>query len=303
MRRTIVVATHGDDDHSRDAVALATRLARLSGARLVLAGVWSSPLGPADEVYARAVGDALATSLERLHSELPVGVEATVQVRSDSSVPHGLHSIATETGAELLVLGPSHRGRMARFARGTVAAVLHDAPCAVAVAPAGYRDVEATPADVVVAWDGSAEARMALDSGVAIAQQTGGTVRLIYVMETPAQLASSAWVGAPAPQEWFDQLRERAHEIVAEGEDAVAGRAPASTHVVEGRPGLEISRLAGDAALAVVGSRGYGSMRRIVLGSVSSELVAHGSVPVLVVPRSAVAAPVAGDALAPSTPA
>lgn len=303
MRKTIVVATQGDDEHSRDAVALATHLARIVGARLVLAGVWSSPLGPADEVYARAVGDTLATALDELHRELPVGLEATVQVRADSSVPHGLHSIARETAAELLVLGPSHRGRVARFARGTVSAVLNDAPCAVAVAPAGYRDVDATAADVVVAWDSSPEARTALESGIAIAQQTAGTVRLIFVMETPAQIASSAWVGAPAPQEWFDQFHERAHQIVAEGEAAVAGRAPVSTHVVEGRPGLEISRLAGDAVLAVVGSRGYGTMRRIVLGSVSSELVGHGSVPVLVVPRSAVAASPADDALAPTTPA
>jgi nucleotide-binding universal stress UspA family protein len=51
----------------------------------------------------------------------------------------------------------------------------------------------------------------------------------------------------------------------------------------------ELAAFAGAVDLLVCGSRSWGPIRRVVLGSTSDWLIPHVSCPVLVVPRSAVA--------------
>ena len=64
-----------------------------------------------------------------------------------------------------------------------------------------------------------------------------------------------------------------------------AGGSVAQAHLRVGRPEAEITALAEEigAGLIVVGSRGLGSLRRAMLGSVSDSLVRHAHCPVLVV--------------------
>ena len=66
-----------------------------------------------------------------------------------------------------------------------------------------------------------------------------------------------------------------------------AGGKVAQTYVRLGRPVEEIVILADeiDAGLVVVGSRGLGGIRRLLLGSVSDGVVRHAHCPVLVVRR------------------
>jgi len=59
--------------------------------------------------------------------------------------------------------------------------------------------------------------------------------------------------------------------------------------VLEGPPAEVISEaIRGVIDLLVMGSRGYGPIRRALLGSVSEGLVRAATVPVLVMPRSAI---------------
>ncbi len=59
----------------------------------------------------------------------------------------------------------------------------------------------------------------------------------------------------------------------------------AQAHLRVGKPDVEIAALAEEigAGLIVVGSRGLGAMRRVLMGSVSSSVVRHAHCPVLVV--------------------
>ncbi len=57
------------------------------------------------------------------------------------------------------------------------------------------------------------------------------------------------------------------------------------TALIEGEPAEVLLRQTDEARLLVVGSRGYGPLRRVLLGSVSSAVVAHAACPVIVVPR------------------
>ena len=64
------------------------------------------------------------------------------------------------------------------------------------------------------------------------------------------------------------------------------------TFVRHGDPARQICRLASerDARLIVVGSHGWGALRRLVFGSVSTGVLHHAKQPVLVVPSRPVAA-------------
>ena len=81
-------------------------------------------------------------------------------------------------------------------------------------------------------------------------------------------------------------IREAAEELLRTTVEAVAGEAADRIDrvVVESPAGPGIIANARDAELIVVGRRGLGTVRSLVLGSVSSYVVQHATCPVLVVP-------------------
>jgi nucleotide-binding universal stress UspA family protein len=64
------------------------------------------------------------------------------------------------------------------------------------------------------------------------------------------------------------------------------GSEPPSVTVraVTGRPGEELLSAATDADMIVVGARGGGGFKRLLLGSVSTQLTHHAHCPVVVIP-------------------
>ncbi len=86
---------------------------------------------------------------------------------------------------------------------------------------------------------------------------------------------------APSAQEFADQAK-------AEGEQALAAVDPAlpsALTVAEGTPGHCLVDAGRSALLIVVGTRGRGAVADAVLGSVSSHVVRHATVPVAVIPE------------------
>lgn len=65
-----------------------------------------------------------------------------------------------------------------------------------------------------------------------------------------------------------------------------AGNRPPSVTVeaLNGVPTEELLKAAGDADMVVVGSRGAGGFTRLLLGSVSSQIVHHAHCPVVIIP-------------------
>ena len=138
----------------------------------------------------------------------------------------------------------------------------------------------AAPAPVLLSTDGSAEARLALRASVDLAGRMGAPLHLVH-----------AWL-QPIPYEYMSmqygtvEFRDEAEAVLrAESRRAArAGLKPAHAYLERGRPGMLIGRLAGriDARLLVAGSRGLGAFGRLVIGSVSDELVRYAPCPVLV---------------------
>jgi Universal stress protein family len=98
-------------------------------------------------------------------------IGATSRNVDSTSVARGLHELAEETGADLVIVGSSRHGKAGQTRLGNVSvALMHGSPCAVGVAPDGYRDRAAEPVSgVLVGYDDSPESKLALDSAYALA--------------------------------------------------------------------------------------------------------------------------------------
>jgi nucleotide-binding universal stress UspA family protein len=143
------------------------------------------------------------------------------------------------------------------------------------------------PTTILLATDGSEEAKLATQAATELSSETGSEVHLVYVLPAPAQLIGhhllsgeareSALAGAERDAETF--LKEQAEQIRSNG-----GKV-AETHFRSGDPDKEILRTAESigVGLIVIGSRGLGALSRALMGSVSDSVVRHAHCPVLIV--------------------
>lgn len=131
---------------------------------------------------------------------------------------------------------------------------------------------------IVVGVDGSQHSKKALEQAKAIAEKFGSKICVVHVIDTAVFSLSEAF-STPQIQK---ALRERGEKILREAQAMAPG---AELKLVEGDPPHEMAKVAKNigADLIVVGSRGLSTIRRSLLGSVSSRLVQESEVSVLVV--------------------
>jgi nucleotide-binding universal stress UspA family protein len=138
---------------------------------------------------------------------------------------------------------------------------------------------------ILLATDGSPEGTLAMRAAADISNNTAAELHVVYVWTDvlPPPYCSPEFddYSRRAKQEARELLRRQAWNA------QVAGGEVAKAHLREGKPAEEISALAGelDADLVIVGSRGVGVVRRLIMGSVSEGVVHGASCPVLVVRR------------------
>ena len=141
------------------------------------------------------------------------------------------------------------------------------------------------PATILLATDGSEEAQLAATTAADLAQKTNSDLHVLTVgpdlplYELPEH-----------PAEFEDVLREnrrRAKEMLEQQAKRIeqSGGTVKESHLREGRADEEIIEVAEEigAGLIVMGSRGYGRLRRTLLGSVSDAVVRHAHCPVTIV--------------------
>ena len=149
------------------------------------------------------------------------------------------------------------------------------------------------PTTVLLAIDGSEDARLAVTTAVELANSTGSELHVVLVEEgVYVSGASSTWTGVPGGYPFTDreqaqELEQRARKQLDEEVEEVrsAGGKVAQAHLRVGDAAAEIVALAEDigAGLIVMGSRGQGGIRRAVVGSVSEAVFRHAHCPVLAV--------------------
>ncbi|QVJ02369.1 universal stress protein [Nocardiopsis eucommiae] len=164
------------------------------------------------------------------------------------------------------------------------------AECPVVVVPGtGSEDVTVPPRRIVVGVDGSDDSRRALAFALREASLVeGGAVVAVHSWQVPVPL-DSAYLAAGGWSPPDDLLDSRSQEMVTEMVTRVVddGTEGVAVSVVRSdRDAAEAIVEAGAAAdLIVVGSRGRGSVRGLLLGSVSQGVLHAATVPVAVLPR------------------
>jgi nucleotide-binding universal stress UspA family protein len=283
MFRTIVVGVDGRDG-GRDALSLAGRLAPAGGGDLVAVRVLPF------EHYTLRAGAAPYTTIgehdarAEVEAELEqAGLDGRVEVVGESSPARALHRVAERERADLIVVGSTHHGRAGRVLAGDDAvAALHGSPCPVAVAPRGLAGREWNAlATIGVGFDGSPEAGQAFALALRLARVCGASLLVRSVVATPLPYADfSAY-----EDEWTERAVAAAKaelvELLADVGVEAAGE------VTTGTPVAELAAFSERVDLLVLGSRAWGPVRRIVMGSTAASLTHEASAPLLVLPRGA----------------
>ena len=139
---------------------------------------------------------------------------------------------------------------------------------------------------IIVGIDGSARSRKSLEWAVREAGIRNTPLTVLTVQQTDVDFFGT---GVIYPGD--GELTEHAHKAaLAEAEEVLdqVGDGPRPTSVtvlaVLGVPAEELLKAAAGADMIVVGARGAGGFKKLLLGSVSSHAVHHGHCPVAVIP-------------------
>jgi nucleotide-binding universal stress UspA family protein len=285
---------------SADALALARSYGRATGSRLIVVVVHPAPAaispGRVDAEWIadrhRKAEEILNRARELMGSEEP----AEFRVVASSSAAHGLHDVAEGAGAGLIVVGSQVRDEARGEARGvareermfagsTADRLLSGSASAVAVAPPGLSG--RSPVEwrrIGVAYIEEPESVAALTAAAAVALAAGGELHLYTVVAQRADLPPLT--GRDAERAVLASAREYYQTALDSAIKRLPAGLRASGHLLTGDVVEVLADLdRTDLDVLYCGSRGYGPVRRVLLGGVSSRLIRRARSPLVVVPR------------------
>lgn len=288
MKPTYIVG-HDGSDAAGAALRFTNALAGAAGGDVVVAHVYPRTI----RSYAKGASDGPVAALDEQSRAdaaqilTDAGVPVAMQhVMSGGSPTEGLQRLVESRQTALVAVGVTHRGTLGRIVPGGVAEhLLHGAPCPVAVVPADAAD---TPIrTVAVAYDDSREAGAALQVGTALARRLEARLCIIGVSQMGQAFAAPMGVPYLVEEDRGD-AEERLKVRLTSIADALPSELQVDVRVHSGSVAPALVTACGDGVdLLVVGSRGYGPSRSVLLGSVSRYVVDHAPCPVIVVPRTA----------------
>jgi nucleotide-binding universal stress UspA family protein len=142
--------------------------------------------------------------------------------------------------------------------------------------------------EIIVGIDGSAHSRYALEWAIKEAAIRHAPLTVLTVHQ-----AVAGYWGSAVAYAGDHALAEQALKAAQEETDEVLGQLDSESHpsqvavrAVSGLPAEELLNAAADADMIVVGSRGAGGFRKLLMGSVSSQVTHHAHCPVVVIPAA-----------------
>jgi nucleotide-binding universal stress UspA family protein len=292
MTETTGLITVGVDGSAtgREALRFALSEAAIRGARLRVVHAWTIPpltatgvgmipvYGRLEEELGAAADDTVASELREVDAaDSGVEVERLV-VRGDAA--GALVGQAAE--ADLLAVGSRGRGALAGAFLGSVSrACLQHASSPVAVVHVARQGERSR---VVVGVDGSPGATGALEWAYAEARRRRTSVHAVAAYHEPWGLSAGVVAHPEAVVELRETLAAEAMRILDEATRAAPDDVPVSVEAISSLPGPALVAASADSDLLVVGSRGRGGFKSLVLGSVSQYCASHAGGVVVVVP-------------------
>jgi nucleotide-binding universal stress UspA family protein len=136
---------------------------------------------------------------------------------------------------------------------------------------------------IVVGVDGSSGSREALRWAFAEAQLRSVPLETVIVWQYPITASLPTFGAMTTPDDFQSEARTTLLAFLAEEGITAAAPIPVTTLVAEGNPARALLDAADDADLLVVGSRGHGGFKGVLVGSISQQCVQHSKCPVVVV--------------------
>jgi len=255
---------------------------------------------PFDPDYGEA--DALSALEGTVEAEIGAEAATTVTRRVVCDRPAAaLLDVAEDLDADLLVVGARGLGGFRRLLLGSVSTrCLYNTTCPIAIVrpPAEPADVAgeggdaaADPASprhrerVVVGVDGSQNADGALGWALDAGRARQAVVEAVHAWQ-PAVVGGMPFTLPATATEGLTAAAAALLDDAVGRQDTSGLPAPVVRTLICGSPTSALLQAARDADLVVVGARGVGGLRGLVLGSVSHQVVHHATCPVVVVPRS-----------------
>jgi nucleotide-binding universal stress UspA family protein len=271
-----------------DALALGAALAEAARAELMLVAVHPDLLVvlPPGMDWISLRQAARGTLSDARKRRAP---HARITVERDVSIPRALRRVIRRDHRDLLVLGSSRHAATGHVRIGKrTRQLLGQFDCALAIAPRGlHTRGEPTLSRIGVGYDGGPEAKAALALAGSLAQAAAAKLFVTSVLDD--RLPPIGWSSpgqGPMSDHWQEPL---AGEIDLLHQDLEAATkltgAPATIEVQRGRPADRLLALSHHLDLLVIGSRRWGHVSRLVLGSTGEALLHDAACPVIAVPR------------------
>lgn len=131
--------------------------------------------------------------------------------------------------------------------------------------------------NILVAIDGSAHAARALSEAVDLSERNNARLTIITCVPDPSSwLLTGAGYGGAIDYVALNEETEREYrDLLEKATSAVPQTVPVTSRLLHGRPGDRVLEQLEQGAhdLVVMGSRGRGNVRSLVLGSVSHQVL------------------------------
>jgi len=287
--RRVVVGVDGSPE-ADDALVWALREAWLRDVPLHAVNVWQ-PSGRPQEAERLAELQSVADLRAGLLRQVSAGVLAVaeraratgVAVTSDVLYGSPARELIRAAGADsLLVVGSRGRGSVTGVVLGSVSQSCAQYAAGTVVVVRGRRPDPAA-GRVVVGVDGSSRSVQALRFAADAARCRGASLQVVHAWTLP--YLGFAGPSETLPQETVDELAadasETLHESLRRG-SVDTSRSDVLLHLVESAPAVALLKAAEGADLLVVGSRGHGGWKGLLMGSVSLRCITQSPCPVAV---------------------
>jgi nucleotide-binding universal stress UspA family protein len=273
----------------RDAAALAGMLARATDADVILIGVLSDPLViPLAGGSWKELNKQAEVTLAQTRDELVPGARGVIV--TDVSISRALERVVAREHCDLLVVGSTTDAAEGRVRIGKrTRQLIGDAGCALAIAPRGcHHEREPRLDRIGVGYDGGPESQAAVSMAGSIARGAGAELSIRAVVDN--RIPTFGLTGARGARliaEWEQLVKADVDRLrISAVEAAKTAGVDARVEAMEGRPASVLLELCADVDLLVIGSRRWGAVARLVLGSTGEALVHDATCPLLVVPRA-----------------
>ena len=250
-----------------------------------VAGIWELAVSPEEtDSYAQKARLALEAHTGKILQEAGVPYETLIERGHPMEV---ITRLAQERKVDLIAIGSQGLSGVEAFLIGSVSeGVLHHAHCPVLIVRGPHVPLQAPALErILLASDGSEGAAQATVVALEIAQKFAASLSVLNVTEAPwLSYGFSPYLPADNETSYNGAARLLGKITEDVSKEAIEAGVPRSFHQETGYPAETIVGFANrtDASLIVIGSRGLGTFKSLVLGSVSNRVARHSHRSVLV---------------------